>query len=97
MQEKIINNVTLVKYGIIKGIDTEICKRGVQVIETYKNKSIFIRILKRLKRNFKIPEMCTSFCFVLLSAEGPTRKDLRAVPAGIKKERINGRKGSFAG
>ena len=53
MQEKIINNVTLVKYGIVKGIDTEICKRGVQVIETYKNKSIFIRILKRLKRNFK--------------------------------------------
>ena len=50
---KIINNVTLVKYGIVKGIDTEICKRGVQVIETYKNKSIFIRILKRLKRNFK--------------------------------------------
>ena len=32
MQEKIINNVTLVKYGIIKGIDTEICKRGVQVL-----------------------------------------------------------------
>ena len=45
MQEKIINNVTLVKYGIVKGIDTEICKRGVQVIETYKNKSIFIRII----------------------------------------------------
>ena len=38
--------------------------------------------------------MCTSFRFVLLSAEGPTRKDLRAAPAGIKKERINGRKGS---
>ncbi len=53
MQEKIINNVTLVKYGIVKGIDTEICKRGIQVIETYKNKSIFVRILKSLKREFR--------------------------------------------
>lgn len=47
-----MNNVTLVKYGIVKGIDTEIRKKNVPVIETYKNKSIFVRVLKLLKRYF---------------------------------------------
>ena len=52
MEKNSENKATIVKYGIVEGIDTEIIKKNVEVIETYKSKTYFIRILRLLKKNF---------------------------------------------
>lgn len=50
MEKNSENKATIVKYGIVEGIDTEIIKKNVEVIETYKSKTYFIRILRLLKK-----------------------------------------------
>lgn len=52
MEKNSENKATIVKYGIVEGIDTEIIKKNVEVIETYKSKTYFIRILRLLKKKF---------------------------------------------